>query len=132
MSIRIRKVESLLKQELSGIIQKHYQHHGMITVSEVSITPDLSIAKVFMSLYTPGLDAHQVFEQLSSHETDIRYRLAQKIRHQLRKVPELHFFYDDRAEKSDRMEQLFDRIHQEESGTESANSSSTGESEKAD
>lgn len=114
MSIRLKKVESLLQKELSAIIQKHYQHHGLVTVSGVKITPDLSIAKVYLSFLTPGVQADQAFEQMAHHDTDIRYRLASKIRHQMRKVPELHFFHDDSAEQSDHMESLFKKIHEQE------------------
>lgn len=113
MSIRLKKVEALLQKELGGIFQKHYQQHGMITVSEVKITADLSIAKVYLSLLTPGIDSKTAFSQLKEHETDVRFRLSKLIRHQLRKMPELHFYYDDRIEYSAHMDSLFDRIEHE-------------------
>jgi len=109
-SIRTKKVESLLQKELGEIFQKHYQNHGMVTVTEVSITPDLFIAKVYLSFLVTGLDAQAAFEQLLHHEQDVRYRLSQKIRHQLRKMPELHFIFDDRTRHSIHMEELFNSI----------------------
>lgn len=109
-SIRTKKVESLLQKELGEIFQKHYQNHGMVTVTEVSITPDLSIAKVYLSFLVSGIGAESAFEQLLHHEQDVRFRLAKKIRHQLRKMPELHFIFDDRTRHSIHMEELFNSI----------------------
>lgn len=113
MSFRLKKVESLLQKELGTLFQKHYQQHGMITVSDVKITADLSIAKVYLSLLTPGVDNKTAFNQLKVHESDVRFRLSKLIRHQLRKMPELHFYYDDRTEHSAHMESLFNRIEKE-------------------
>ena len=86
----------------------------MITVTEIRITPDLSLARVYISILSPGRDKQQVFEYLKEHNADIRKELAGKIKNQVRKIPELIFYLDDTAEYVDHLENLFDKIHEEE------------------
>jgi ribosome-binding factor A len=114
MSIRTERLAAVIQQDLGKIIQKDYQHNGsFITVTHVDVTPDLMIAKVFLSIYAPGKDADAIFANLDDHKASIRKQLATKIRHQVRRIPELHFSKDESAEYVDKMESLFDKIRQE-------------------
>ena len=85
----------------------------MITVTEIRITPDLSLARIYISILSPGRDKEQVFEYLKEHNVDIRKELAGKIKNQVRKIPELNFYLDDTAEYVDHLEHLFDKIHED-------------------
>lgn len=114
MSIRTERLAAVIKQDLGKIIQKNYQKNGsFITVTHVEVTPDLMIAKVFISIFAPGKDEDAIFGNLEDHNASIRKELASKIRHQVRRIPELHFSKDESAEYVDKMENLFDKIRKE-------------------
>jgi ribosome-binding factor A len=113
MSIRTERLGTVIQRDLGAIIQKHYQHGTIITVTEVRVTEDLMIAKVYLSIMAPGQDTDTVFEYLQEHLVDIRKRLADKIRHQVRRIPELHFVKDESAAYAEKMERIFDEIKEE-------------------
>jgi len=113
MSIRTERLAAVLKRDLGKIIQKSYQNGSIITVTNVKVTPDLLIAKVYLSILSPGRDKKDVFEYLEAHNADIRKELASLIRNQVRRIPELHFYLDETAEYVNRMEQLFSEIREE-------------------
>lgn len=114
MSIRTERLAAVIKRDLGNIIQQSYQKSGsFITVTQVEVTQDLLIAKVFISIYAPGKDEDAIFSNLEDHNAAIRKELASKIRHQVRRIPELHFNKDQSAEYVDKMETLFDQIREE-------------------
>ena len=114
MSIRTERLAAVIQRDLGNIIQQSYQKSGsFITVTQVEVTEDLLIAKVFLSIYAPGKDEDAIFSNLKEHNAAIRKELASKIRHQVRRIPELHFNKDESAEYVDKMENLFDKIRKE-------------------
>ncbi len=114
MSIRTERVAAVIQRDLGEIIQKEYQPSGsFITVTRVDISPDLQNTNVYVSVYAPGRDEKAVFDRLTDHATEIRKALASKVRHQLRRVPELHFKSDSSASHAQKMEKLFDEIEEE-------------------
>lgn len=103
-----------MKRDLGKIIQKSYQRSGsFITITKVDVTPDLLIAKVLISVYAPGKDEDAIFAYLEDQKVNIRKELANKIRHQVRRIPELHFINDKTAEHVEKMEKLFKKIRKE-------------------
>ncbi|MDR0560972.1 MAG: 30S ribosome-binding factor RbfA [Prevotellaceae bacterium] len=78
---------------------------AMITVSEVRISPDLSIAKVYLSIF-PSDRAKETLEQVVSETKTMRAEFGKKVRHQLRTVPELHFYIDETLEKLAHIDEL--------------------------
>lgn len=112
MSIRTERLESLIQRDLGPIFQE-YQNDTIITITKVRITPDLSIAKIYLSILAPGRDVNQIYEYLNEHNTAIRTKLAHLIRNQVRKIPELNFYLDDTAEYVNRLEDLFNKIHKD-------------------
>lgn len=114
MSIRTERLGAVIQRDLGKIIQKSYQRSGsFITVTKVNVTQDLLIAKVYISVFAPGKDEDAIFAYLEENKVNIRKELASKIRHQVRKIPELHFINDQTAEYVNRMENLFDKIRKE-------------------
>lgn len=114
MSIRTERLAAVIQRDLGRIIQQDYQKSGsFITVTQVEVTPDLMIAKVYLSIYAPGKDQDAIFGNLEEHKAAIRKELASRIRHQVRRIPELHFNKDESAEYVDKMENLFDQIREE-------------------
>jgi len=114
MSIRTERLSAVIQRDLGKIIQKSYQRSGsFITVTKVDVTEDLLIAKVFISIYAPGKDEDAIFAYLQEQKVNIRKELASKIRHQVRRIPELHFINDETAEYVEKMENLFQKIRKE-------------------
>ncbi|HEX6982175.1 MAG TPA: 30S ribosome-binding factor RbfA [Balneolaceae bacterium] len=114
MSIRTERLGAVIQRDLGKIIQKSYQQGGsFITITKVDVTPDLMIAKVYISVYAPGKDEDAIFTHLEEHVAQIRKELASKIRHQVRRIPELEFLKDETAEYAEKMENLFQKIRKE-------------------
>lgn len=110
MSIRTERLGSVIRKDLGKILQKSYQPSGtFITVTRVQMTDDLSIAKVYLSVYSPNQDVQPVYRYIDHHQDEIRYELASKIKNQVRRIPELLFFEDDTAEYVHKMESLFEK-----------------------
>jgi ribosome-binding factor A len=110
-SIRQSKVESLLKRDLGSIFQIHNRDIGiseMITVTVVRISPDLSYAKVFLSVFPSG-SSNEVLRKIQSHVPAIRGWLGKKIGKQVRVVPELAFFLDDSLDYADKIDDLLNQ-----------------------
>lgn len=113
-NIRTERLGAVIKRDLGQIIQKSYQPPGsFITVTKVDVTEDLLIAKVMLSIYAPGKDEDAIYAYLEEQKPSIRKELASKIRHQVRRIPELHFIQDKTAEHVEKMENLFQKIRKE-------------------
>lgn len=111
MGFRPERLGEVIKRDLGRIIQKDYQPEGtFVTVTRVIMSPDLMIAKVYLSVFSPGRDDKVVYEYIDEHIDDIRFKLASKIRNQVRKIPELHFYVDDTAEYVNKMENLLSKL----------------------
>jgi len=96
-SQRQQKINRLLQKDLGELLQRDMNNLGlgaMLTVTKVSITPDLSLAKVYISLLAAD-DNEAVIANLNKHSSEIRYLLGQKVRNQVRIIPTLRFYEDD-------------------------------------
>ncbi len=104
---RQAKISRLLQKELSEIFrQQTAKTHGIIvSVSAVRTSPDLSIAKVYLSVF-PSEKSQEVLESIKASSKTVRYDLAQKVRFQLRKVPELQFYLDDSLDYLENIDNL--------------------------
>lgn len=110
MGVRIKKIESVIKRDISDILLKDYQHHALITVTGVRITEDLSLARIHISVLDGGTSGKAIFESIQEQSVEIRLKLAQRIRHQVRKIPEIQFYLDDTAEYVNKIEKIFGEI----------------------
>ncbi|NTU58025.1 MAG: 30S ribosome-binding factor RbfA [Chlorobiaceae bacterium] len=111
MSIRTDKVSSLLIRELSDILQKELPRSGpLVTVSEVKITPDLGIARAYISIIGTDAQRAEVMEHLHAETKTFRKLLSARIRHQFRRIPELEFFEDRLFEQANRIDQLLKSV----------------------
>lgn len=114
MSFRVERLGTLLKKDLGEIIQRGFQPEGtFVTVTNVMVTPDLSIAKVYLSVFSPGRDEQVVYQFIDDHVIQIRHKLAGKIKNQVRKIPELHFYADDTAEYVNKIQTLFNKVDEQ-------------------
>ena len=88
------------------ILQDSKSLYGcMITVTKATITSDLSIARAYLSIYMAD-NKDAVIAAVRANTKDIRFRLGQKIRNQLRVVPQLEFFIDDTLDYMENIERL--------------------------
>lgn len=114
MSIRTERVAAVIQRDLGEIIQKNYQPtNSFITVTHVDISPDLQNTTIYVSVYAPGRDEKAIFDRLTDHSVEIRKTLASRVRHQLRRVPELLFKSDNSASHAEKMEELLNGIEEE-------------------
>ncbi len=104
---RQAKISRLIQKELSEIFrQQTAKTHGVIiTVSAVRVSPDLSIARAYLSVF-PSDKGTILLESINRSAQQIRYELAQKVRYQLRKTPELSFFIDDSLDYIEHIDNL--------------------------
>lgn len=106
-STRQAKISRLIQKELSEIFRRETAKLGnvMVSVSSVKVSPDLSIAKAYLSVF-PSEQAPEVIENINSQAKTVRYELAQKVRFQLRRCPELQFYLDDSIDYLENIDKL--------------------------
>ena len=105
-SNRQKKIASVLQSDLVDVLQKAASEGAkgvIISVTKVNVTVDLSIAKVYLSVFPTDKRA-QLIEGIKSNAPKIKHELAQRTRHQLRRMPELQFFMDDSLEYIDQID----------------------------
>lgn len=107
---RLSKIERLIQKELGDIFQKQTQ--GMpgtlVSVSVVRVSPDLSVARAYLSIF-PSEKSKDLLEAIRTNTKAIRYDLGQRIRLQVRKIPELSFFIDDSLDYIEHIDQLLQK-----------------------
>lgn len=91
---RLDRVEALIQNELASLLQQKQElyHGSFVTITSVSVAKDLSFAKVYITLHNEK-DRVKTLKLLNHHAKTFRYLLAQRV--QFRKLPELHFYYDE-------------------------------------
>jgi len=111
-SQRQKKIGGILQQDLVEVLQGAATKGGLkgviISVSKVNVTADLSIAKVYLSIF-PNKEAEELLKGIRSNTPLIRHELAQRTKNQLRRMPNLEFFIDDSLEYIDRIEKSLKR-----------------------
>jgi ribosome-binding factor A len=106
-STRQNKIVRLIQKDLSNIFlaQTRKMKGVLISVSVVRISPDLSIAKAYLSIY-PSSRAQELLDNINANAAQIRYELGNLERHQLRIIPELRFFIDDSLDYIENIDKL--------------------------
>ena len=114
---RQAKIARLLQKELSEIFRRQTARMGnvLVSVSTVRVSPDLSIARVYLSIF-PSERAEEILNNIKSQTRTCRYELAQAVKTTLRKCPDLSFFLDDSldyVENIDRILAAAPHLHDE-------------------
>jgi ribosome-binding factor A len=114
MSIRTDRVGSLLKEEIGALLTKEYSDpsYGFITVTDVRMTPDLRIARVYVSVFAPPARKARTMAMLEEEQGHIRGTVGRKLR--LRYTPVLEFFLDETLDTVDRINTIIRKIHEDE------------------
>lgn len=114
-SKRQRQVGQLIEEEMASIFQKegiNMVKGGMVSISKVSVTPDLLEARIYLSLFKiehPDV----LLEEIKAKTGELRKELGNRLRHHLRRIPDLQFFLDDTLDYVFKMEELFKKINEE-------------------
>ncbi len=105
---RQKKIGALIQADITDILQGEVRKNAIknliITVSKVNVTSDLSIAKVHLSIF-PSENGPELLKAIQSNTPMIKHDLAQRVKNQLRKVPNLHFYIDDSLDYIDKIDQ---------------------------
>ena len=104
---RQNNISRLLQKELSEkfLLQTKSMPGTLVSVSAVRISPDMSIARVYLSVF-PSEKAEEMVKNINNNMKSIRYELGTRVRHQLRIIPELKFFVDDSLDYIEKIDSL--------------------------
>ncbi len=107
-STRQQKVARLLQKELAAILQiegKNLYGSALVTVTQVEVSKDFSFARIYISIFATG-DKAQVIRNIEANKKEIRFKLGQHIKNQLRVVPELVFEMDNTLDYIENIDNL--------------------------
>ncbi len=105
---RQQKIARLIQKEMSEIFEFEMRNifpGVMITVTKANVTKDLSVARIYLSLFATK-DKKASLEKIRTHTSELRYKLGQRIRQQVRIIPNLEFFEDDSLDYLENIEKL--------------------------
>lgn len=104
---RQQKISRLIQKELSEIflLQTKSMHGVMVSVSTVRISPDLSVCRAYLSIF-PSEKAAEIIKNINDNVKAVRYDLGQRLRFQLRIIPELRFYLDDSLDYIEHIDEL--------------------------
>lgn len=112
---RQKQIGGLIQEEINDIFRRlglSMIDGGMVSISSVKVTPDLLEARIYLSLFQVK-DPAAVLKKIEDRAWEVKKELAARVRQQLRRIPELKFFYDDTLDNVFRMEELFKKINEE-------------------
>ncbi len=112
-SKRQKQVGEVVRRNFSIVLQNEggyiYGTEPMVTVTSVKVSPDMGIAKVYLSVYNVE-DKQSVILQMDASNQKLRQALAHRVKRHMRRVPELHFYLDDTLDEMYRLNGLFNQL----------------------
>jgi len=112
---RQRQVSSALQEEMNDIFRRlslNMIDGGMVSISTIKVTPDLLEARIYLSLFQVK-DDKAVMKTIESRAWEIKKELANRVKHQLRRIPVLHFYLDDTLDYVFKMEEVFKKLNEQ-------------------
>jgi len=112
---RQKQVAAVLQDEFNDIIRRlglSMIGGGMVSISSVKVTPDLLEARIYLSFFQVP-DTAAAMKLIDSKAWEIKKALADRTKHQLRRIPVLHFYLDDTLDHVFKMDELFKKIEEE-------------------
>jgi ribosome-binding factor A len=112
---RQKQVAGVIQEEMNDIFNRMSLtmiDGGMVSISGVKITPDLLEARVYLSLFQVG-DPKKVIHYFEERKPEIKRELSSRVKHQLRRIPELKFFHDDTLDQVFKIEEIFKKLNEE-------------------
>jgi len=114
-TIRQKQVGELIKRHFSTVLQQEGRYiygDALVTITDVKMSPDLMIAKVYVSVYN-RLNKQATILEMRDQYVRLRQSLSQRIKKHVRRIPALEFFLDDTLDEMYRLNSLFDKLHEE-------------------
>src|SRR4029077_19450337 len=121
---RQKQMGGLLQEELNKIFQRfglNMLDGGMVSISSVKLTPDLLEARVYLS-FLQVANAQEALKKIQEKAGEIKRELGNRVRQQLRRIPEVKYFRDDTLDQVFKMEELFKQISSEKKDDENSES----------
>jgi ribosome-binding factor A len=112
---RQKQVAGVIQEEMNQIFQRMgltMVDGGMVSISNVKITPDLLEARIYLSLFQVK-DTAKVIQYFEDRKPEIKRELTSRVKHQLRRMPELRFFHDDTLDHVFKIEEIFKKLNDE-------------------
>jgi ribosome-binding factor A len=112
---RQKQIAGVIHEEMTGIFQKlglSMIDGGLVSISSVKVTPDLLEARIYLSVFQ-AKDNAAVLKKVEDKAFEIKRDLAAKMKHQLRRIPEIRYYLDDTLDHVFKMEELFKKIEEE-------------------
>jgi len=110
---RQRQVAGVIQEEMNDIFRRlnlNMIDGGMVSISSVKVTPDLLEARIYLSLFQVK-DVKAAMKKIEDRAWEIKKELADRVKHQLRRIPVIHYFLDDTLDHVFKMEELFKQIN---------------------
>jgi ribosome-binding factor A len=112
---RQKQVAGVIQEEMNDIFNRMSLtmiDGGMVSISGVKITPDLLEARIYLSLFQVS-DPKKVIHYFEERKPEIKRELSSRVKHQLRRIPELKFFHDDTLDHVFKIEEIFKKLNEE-------------------
>ena len=109
---RQKQIAGLIQEEISVIFQRlglNIIDGAMVSITSVKITPDLLESRIYLSIFN-ATDTKSILKKIEERAWEVKKDLASRVKHQLRRIPELKFFLDDTLDHVFKMEELFKQI----------------------
>ena len=113
---RQKQIGGLIQEEINTIFQRlglSFINGGMVSVSSVKVTPDLLEVRIYLSIFQAA-DKKEVLKKIEDRHWEVKKELAARIKHQLRRIPELKFFLDDTLDHVFKIEEILNKIKSDE------------------
>lgn len=105
----------VIQEEMNDIFRRlnlNMINGGMVSISSVKVTPDLLEARIYLSLFKIE-DTEAAMKKIEDRAWEIKKELAERVKHQLRRIPVLHYFKDDTLDHVFKMEEIFKQLNEE-------------------
>ncbi len=117
---RQKQVAAVIQQEMNDVFMRlglNMIDGGMVSISSVKVTPDLLEARIYLSLFKVG-DPNAAMKKIQAQAWEVKRDLSERVKHQLRRIPVLHFYLDDTLDYVFKMEDIFKQINSAQGPTE--------------
>jgi len=119
---RQKQIAGLLNEEMTQVLQRlglNMLDGGMVSISSVKVTPDLLEVRVYLSFFQVK-DTAAALKKIEERAWEIKKEVAARVKHQLRRIPEIRYFVDDTLDQVFKMEELFKKISEDKTPGEEA------------
>jgi ribosome-binding factor A len=115
---RQKQIGGLIQEEMNTVFQRmslSIINGAMVSISSVKVTPDLLEARIYLSIFN-AKEPKEVMKVIHEKQWDIKKEVAARLKHQLRRIPEIKYFMDDTLDHVFKMEELFKQIKKDDNG----------------